>query len=247
MNIQLSRLNVNYFVEEKKIFFFGDKRMWLYFPLFLIGTIVSCGNCLLQRENMKPRLLIVNFAGLSPDDFNKCDLPNITKIREKGVTAKFFEAIMPPESVPNDVSIVSGLYAELHGSVSDELFDPMLNKKLGNEEAMFKFNKHLVPIYTLNQLMGGHSGSMMWRGGEYSYKNVACTHIQKYDEKMAWNKQVKKVVEWFNHPQKKANFVLMDIRQPDADNHIYGREHEQAIINLNLLKKSNLINCYRFF
>lgn len=130
----------------------------------------------------------------------------------------------------NCILISKGRYVENHGVMGNVLYDPQFGR-LKDTESQYKYNKYIVPIYTLNEINGGFSGSMMWPGGGFSYFNPnpnaqspekSCTHIKDFSDEIPWNQRVGEVINWFKNETHPANFVMTYINEPDGESHTYG-------------------------
>lgn len=103
----------------------------------------------------------------------------------------------------------------------------------------FKYNKNIAPLFTVNEAFGGYSGSMMWPGGDFSYKNpnsndhsmpaeLPCSYSVKFIDKIPWNKRIDSIMKWFKDPEKPANFVVTYIVEPDVAAHSFTSESEEV-------------------
>ncbi|KAL1459977.1 hypothetical protein WDU94_011919 [Cyamophila willieti] len=195
--------------------------MSLYAEYFCILTAVSIQ--LASSISNHPLILIVSFDGFYYDYLNRGITPNILKLRSEGVHSEYMKNIFPTKTYPNHHSIATGLYAEQHGVIDNHIFDVKTGKVFGYSEEMF-LRDDVIPIYTLNELAenGRYSGSMMWPGSDYKYKNHSITYYHKYEYDGSWNARVDEVVGWFTNKEKPANLVMLYFDEPDGHGHMTG-------------------------
>ncbi|CAD7090633.1 unnamed protein product [Hermetia illucens] len=116
----------------------------------------------------------------------------------------------------------TGLYPEYHGVLGSKLFDWKTQKELNYSEELFKFNKDVVPLWTLNEINGGTSGCLMWPGSEFAYKNVTCSYTIRYQTGKSLYELANIAFEWLTNGKRPANLVMMYINQPDRAGHLHG-------------------------
>lgn len=123
----------------------------------------------------------------------------------------------------------SGRFAGEHGVLANKVFDHKLQRLLGYSEELFSQNEAVIPIFTMNQMNGRHSGTMMWPGGEFKYSSakIKATFVQPL-ENIPWEKRIETVVSWFKHKETPANFVMMYLDEPDSQEHAFGPESNEV-------------------
>lgn len=120
---------------------------------------------------------------------------------------------------------ILGLYSEGHGVLSNSLFDPTYGS-IGYSNELFHYDNDIVPIWTLNEMRGGHSGCMMWPGSNFEYQGQNCSFTQVLDKKMHWTKRIETIMSWFKDDSKPANLVMMYMEEPDEEGHAYSPDAE---------------------
>lgn len=182
----------------------------------LLSSPISAGTL-----DKPQKLLIVSYDAFRPDYFNRDLTPYMNHLRHHGTTAEYLQSVFPTKTFVNHHSIATGLYPGTHGVLANSLYDHKLNRKLLNESDLFQYNPDVRPIWTLNEIAGGHSGCMMWPGSNYIYSNRSCTFTVPNNDSISWNDRVDQMISWFTHPDTPANLVLFYITEPDKTGHIY--------------------------
>lgn len=73
---------------------------------------------LLGQSN--PKVLIIGIDGLSPESFQKAELPNLKKLQSSGLSTLEARGVLPTVSSPNWASVIMGAGPEQHGITSNE-------------------------------------------------------------------------------------------------------------------------------
>jgi len=120
-------------------------------------------------EDQSP-LIIVSIDGLDWRILQR-ENPNTINfdfIAETGVKAEYIKNIVPILTWPNHHSLLTGLYSESHGIVSNIFWDPVFEEKFifGYDCSSFdpKFYMESEPIWLTLQKQGGRSASYFWPG-----------------------------------------------------------------------------------
>ena len=67
----------------------------------------------------KPYVVLVSIDAFRWDYLNRNITPSLSKIKEEGVSALSFQPAFPSKTFPNHMSIITGMYPENHGIISN--------------------------------------------------------------------------------------------------------------------------------
>lgn len=182
------------------------------------GSISSNDN---NKQSTKSALLVVSYDAFRLEYFHRNITPYMNALRQNGTSAEYMQSVFPTKTFVNHFTIATGLYPGVHGVLSNSLYDRKLEENLQYGYDLFHYNMDVQPIWTLNELSGGHSGCMMWPGTNYPYQNQSCTFTELYNETIPWTNRVDTAISWFTDPITPANLVLLYIEDPDSKAHIY--------------------------
>nr|XP_020657166.1 ectonucleotide pyrophosphatase/phosphodiesterase family member 5 isoform X2 [Pogona vitticeps] len=195
---------------------------WRYLAicvLILPGTL-----CFLQDQ---PKVLLVSFDGFRWDYIYKFPTPNFQYIIKNGIHVEQVTNAFITKTFPNHYTMVTGLYAESHGVVANEMYDPVLNDSFSmNHMTIYnsKFWEDAYPIWITNQMQGHRSGAAMWPGTDVKIHGVFPTHYMPYNESVTFQERVAKLIEWFRSKEP-INLGLLYWEQPDELGHILGPDN----------------------
>lgn len=184
----------------------------------------------------QPKVLLVSFDGFRWDYIYKVSTPNFHYAMENGVHVKQLTNVFITKTYPNHYTMVTGLYAESHGIVANEMYDPILNEtfSLNNmdihssirESGIYnsKFWEEASPIWVTNQMEGHKTGAAMWPGTDVKIHGVFPTYYMPYNESVSFEDRVARFIDWFKL-EEPINFGLLYWEQPDEMGHVLGPEN----------------------
>src|SRR5512142_3213458 len=73
--------------------------------------------------DLEPTVVLVSLDGFRYDYPEKARTPNLQRLIREGVRSELIP-IFPTQTFPNHYSIVTGMYAENHGVVGNNMYDP---------------------------------------------------------------------------------------------------------------------------
>lgn len=192
----------------------------------LLPVVSSHG---LQQDALtegRPKLLLVSFDGFRWDYVDRVPMPNFFSIMNEGVMVKQVENIYITKTFPNHYTLVTGLYAETHGIVANEMFDPVLNRSFSTEtETMYdpQWWEEAVPLWVSIQEAGGRSGAAMWPGSDVKIRGVFPNQFLRYNTSVPFETRVERIIQWFSAPKEEAvDFGVLYWEDPDKSGHLLG-------------------------
>ncbi|NWI21192.1 ENPP5 phosphodiesterase, partial [Crypturellus soui] len=174
-----------------------------------------------------PRVLLVSFDGFRWDYIYRVPTPNFHYAMKNGVHVKQVTNVFITKTYPNHYTMVTGLYAESHGIVANEMYDPTLNETFSmNRMEIYnsKFWEEASPIWVTNQMEGHRSGAAMWPGTDVKIHGVLPTHYMPYNESVSFEDRVARLIDWFTS-EEPINLGLLYWEQPDEMGHVLGPEN----------------------
>ena len=139
------------------------------FAVFLATVVLQLAYAVVETNDGQVHpLIIVSLDGmdwriLKDHVFNT---PSLNFIAQSGVTAKYITNVVPSLTWPNHHSILTGLYSESHGIVSNIFWDPVYEEMFifgfdcSNTDP--KFYNDSEPLWLTVQKQGGRSASYFW-------------------------------------------------------------------------------------
>ncbi|XP_004710938.1 ectonucleotide pyrophosphatase/phosphodiesterase family member 5 [Echinops telfairi] len=172
----------------------------------------------------QPKVLLVAFDGFRWDYLYKVPTPHFHSVMKYGVHVKQVTNIFITKTYPNFYTMVTGLFAESHGIVSNDMFDPVLNKSFSLDHMDIydsEFWEAATPIWITNQRAGHSSGAAMWPGTDVKIHGTFPTRYMPYNQSIPFEERVAKIIEWFTSKEP-INLGLLYWEDPDDMGHHLG-------------------------
>ncbi|XP_022626104.1 ectonucleotide pyrophosphatase/phosphodiesterase family member 5 [Seriola dumerili] len=174
----------------------------------------------------RPKLLLVSFDGFRWDYVDRVPTPNFHSLMDEGVTVDQVENAYITKTFPNHYSLVTGLYAETHGIVANEMYDPALNRSFSMEtDSIYdsRWWEEAVPLWVTIQKAGGRSGAAMWPGSDVKIHGMFPSQFLQYNASVSFETRVERIVEWFSAPKEESvDFGVLYWEEPDESGHNLG-------------------------
>ncbi|KAG7240218.1 hypothetical protein INR49_027029 [Caranx melampygus] len=174
----------------------------------------------------RPKLLLVSFDGFRWDYIDRVPTPNFHSLMREGVTVEQVQNAYITKTFPNHYSLVTGLYAETHGIVANEMYDPTLNRSFSMEtDSVYdsRWWEEAVPLWVTIQKAGGRSGAAMWPGSDVKIHGMYPSQFLPYNASVSFETRVERIVEWFAAPKEEAvDFGVLYWEEPDESGHNLG-------------------------
>ena len=200
-------------------------------PLAAAGLLVlllAAGACSAvgQRERAAPPLILVSFDGFRWDYMDRAPTPALDRLAAAGVRAQRLVPVFPTKTFPNHYTMVTGLYTEHHGIVSNNVRDPALEDRfsLGNRGAVQDARWwHGEPIWRTAQRQGRVAAPFFWPGSEAPIGGPHADHWQAYDGSVANEERVDQVLALLDlPPAERPAFATIYFSDPDDAGHRFG-------------------------
>jgi predicted AlkP superfamily pyrophosphatase or phosphodiesterase len=182
-------------------------------------------------KDLKPSVLLISIDGFRADYFDRFATPSLHEIAGHGVRAKHMKPIFPTKTFPNHYTLVTGLYAEHHGIVGNEIRDPKISdrfttfKTAVNERSEWWGGE---PLWVTAAKQGQRSGTMFWVGSTVEIKGVRPTYYRHFSP-LPINDRVTQILEWIDLPvERRPTFLTLYFDQVDHAGHEYGPDSSQV-------------------
>ncbi|XP_055006796.1 ectonucleotide pyrophosphatase/phosphodiesterase family member 5-like [Boleophthalmus pectinirostris] len=176
----------------------------------------------------RPKLLLVSFDGFRWDYIDRVPTPNFHALMKEGVQVEQVQNIYITKTFPNHYSLVTGLYAETHGVVANEMYDPALNLSFSMEtDSVYdpRWWDGAVPLWVSVRKAGGRSGAAMWPGSDVKIHGTYPNQYLPYNASVDFETRVQRIIEWFSAPKEEAvDFGVLYWEEPDESGHMLGPE-----------------------
>ncbi|KIV83884.1 hypothetical protein PV11_05871 [Exophiala sideris] len=188
-------------------------------------------------HTFRPTTILVSLDGFRADFLNRNLTPALSAFIASGVSPKYLLPSFPSVTFPNHFTLVTGLYPESHGIVSNQFWDPDYEEEFYYthvESSMQAKWWDAEPLWVTAEDQGVRSAIHMWPGSEAHIPDVEPTFMDKYNGTEDLLRKVDRVLGWLDlpgdddggeglaHNEKRPQFIAAYVPNVDADGHKYG-------------------------
>jgi predicted AlkP superfamily pyrophosphatase or phosphodiesterase len=210
--------------------------------MFIMIVVLSYSST--PSDDQPNPLLLVSVDGFMNEYLYRNDTPNFDRLLEKGVQAEYLIPVFPTKTFPTHFSIVTGLYVENHGIISNRFYDYELDERfafgpqgLPNDERWWGGE----PIWITAEKQGRTATTFFWPGSEASFNGVQPTRWVDYDDAVPDHARIDSVMSWLDRSPSgdlQADFSTLYFSFVDRRAHSYGKnspEVDEAVLEMDLL------------
>ncbi|XP_029308079.1 LOW QUALITY PROTEIN: bis(5'-adenosyl)-triphosphatase enpp4 [Cottoperca gobio] len=179
-----------------------------------------------------PPLLLVSFDGFRADYLQRFPMPNLKLLYSQGVLVEQLTNVFITKTFTNHYTLVTGLYAESHGILANNMYDPVTQKH-------FHVSNHSDPMWWseaqplwLTALDSGYkTATMMWPGSDVTIGNRTASYFAPYDYRVTFQQRLGNVTNWIlgNDKEPGVKFAALYWEEPDRTGHIFGPDNVTAM------------------
>jgi predicted AlkP superfamily pyrophosphatase or phosphodiesterase len=155
-------------------------------------------------------------------------VPTLRALAAQGVRSEGLIPAFPSKTFPNHYTIVTGLYPEHHGIVSNTMLDPSIGPdRFTMSSATAKDSRWWggEPLWVTAEKQGQRSASMFWPGSEVEIGGVRPSHWKPYEDAYPHRDRVNQVLDWLKLPAgERPTFITLYFSEVDTVGHNAGPE-----------------------
>ena len=227
------------------------KKVFLILVLFI--------NCIFGQS--KPYVILISIDACRWDYLSRGVSPTITKLKEEGASALTFQPSFPSKTFPNHLTIISGLYPENHGIISNNFIRLTDNKKYSmGDTSSVRDNEWYTgeTFWETAHRNGIITASYFWPATEVHIKYKRPDYFYEYNRNTTSKEKIEGVKKWLELPyEKRPHLISLYFDQVDTQGHNYGpdsKEVNQALTEVDtaifdleeMIKKTNMADSINF-
>lgn len=202
--------------------------------LIFIFTILQSIN-----SQTNPYVILVSFDGFRWNYLNRGITPNLEKIKNDGVSAISLRPVFPSKTFPNHISIVTGMYAENHGIISNSFVNfeknywYRMSDTISTRDSKWYLGE---AFWETAERQGIKTASYFWPGSELSLEHRHPSYREFYEHERPYAQRVEGVINWLKLPyEERPHFITLYFDDTDTYGHKFGTnssEVNKAIMRL---------------
>lgn len=199
--------------------------------MLLLLVIAALG--VVYAQPTRPIVILISLDGWRYDYIHRANVPALRELARQGVRSDGLIPTFPSKTFPNHYSIVTGLYPEHHGIVSNTMQDPLIGpERFTMSSATAKDARWWggEPLWVTAEKQGQRSASMFWPGSEVAVGGVRPTHWKPYDDDYPHRDRVNQVLDWLRLPEAdRPTFLTLYFSLVDTVGHSHGPESAEVL------------------
>lgn len=201
----------------------------LVFLLFItLRTPAYCEKQNARKQFSKPYVLLISIDGYRHDYTDIHKPAFLSKFKKKYSGSTGLIPVFPSKTFTNHYSIITGMYAENHGIVSNEFLDPEKKQRYSiRKRETVKDGRWYggVPIWAAAENQGMLTASYFWVGSEADILSVKPSYYYVYDSNIPYMERARQVIRWLKlPPDKRPHFITLYFSVVDSMGHRHGPE-----------------------
>jgi len=194
----------------------------------LIAVTLLLSQCDSAEDQNLPanKILLVSIDGFMNEYLDRNETPNFDRFIQNGTKAEYLIPVFPTKTFPTHWSIVTGLYVENHGIITNSFYDYELEARFSygpqggpNDERWWGGE----PIWVTAEKQGKTAATFFWPGSEASINGVRPTKWMDYDGSVPDSVRIDSVMTWLDPVgDVQADFSTLYFSFVDSRGHAFG-------------------------
>ena len=177
-------------------------------------------------------VVLVSLDGFRAEYLDRLQPPNLLGLAADGARAEALIPSFPSKTLPNHVTLVTGLYPGHHGIVSNRFYDPDLDDTFDfrdlDDLADGRFYS-AEPVWVTAERQGVRTATAFWPGSEVKIGGLRPSDWLPYDPSLSGDARLDQVFSWLDRPpERRPGFVTLYLSPVDTMGHRYGPESAQV-------------------
>ena len=177
-------------------------------------------------------VILISLDGARWDYINRGVTPTLDSIIKNGVKALSLQPSFPSKTFPNHYSIITGMYPQNHGIISNTIFNPNSKKtyRLGDTIEVRNSEWYLGEAFWETAKRNGiKTASHFWPGSDINLEYRRPDIFVKYLHNMPYLERIERAISWLKLPyDERPRFITLYFDLPDTYGHKYGPNSPQV-------------------
>jgi len=174
----------------------------------------------------KKTALIVSIDGLRAEYLDRGLTPHLLAISKQGLRAKSMRPMFPTLTFPNHWGLMTGLYAESHGIVANNFWDPHTKSEFHYNKVESCWNSswwYGEPMWETAEKAGIVTANLMWPGPPTTSTGASSTYFVPWKNHVSLKEKHDQIMTWVDLPlEERPQLILAYEPSLDQAGHLTG-------------------------
>lgn len=187
-------------------------------------------------HEFKKTVLMISIDGLRADYLDRGLTPHLLDISREGMRAKYMTPVFPTLTFPNHWSLMTGLYAESHGIIANNFWDPVFQDTFHYARVESAQNSSWwlgEPMWETAERAGIVTANLMWPGPWSTSSGVNSTYFLPWENNYALEKKLSNLLEWIDLPLEERPQLILGY-EPSLDQAGHATGPMSKAVNMSL-------------
>lgn len=208
-------------------------------------TAISSGTFSNGTHIFGATTILISLDGFRADFLQRGLTPSLNALIRSGVSPEYMLPSFPTVTFPNHYTLVTGLYPESHGIVSNQFWDPTLQQEFYyrnvTNSMQPKWWSSAEPIWVSAEKQEIRTAIHMWPGSEAHILGVEPTYLDKYENVEALPRKVDRILELLDMDRlQRPQLIAAYVPDVDRDGHRFGPNSTE--IRSTIVRADNMIS-----
>lgn len=202
----------------------------LLLPLAACTTTPSSSTPVARADAPAPKLLLISIDGLRADALDRGLTPNLQRLIDDGVRARWMTPSYPSLTFPNHYTLVTGLRPDHHGIINNSMDDAELGRFALHDRAAVTLSGWWggEPIWVGAEKVGVRTATTSWPGSEAEIQGTRPSQWRMYDAKEPLQQRAQTVLDWLAQTDADApRLTTLYMEHVDKAGHNFGPDSPQ--------------------
>ncbi len=181
-----------------------------------------------QAASPEVPLILISIDGFRWDYLNRGVSPNLSALAAAGVRAERMLPSFPSITFPNHYTLVTGLYPDHHGVISNSFEDAAAPGGVfhmsSKDEAWWD---EATPLWVTAERQGVRTATEFWPGSEAAIHGVRPGHWEPFSQSKSGDRRVDSLLAWLDLPaDQRPSFLTLYFDAVDTGGHLFGPDAE---------------------
>jgi predicted AlkP superfamily pyrophosphatase or phosphodiesterase len=177
-------------------------------------------------------VILISIDGWRWDYLQRWQTPTLVALAARGVRAEGLVPVFPSKTFPNHYTIVTGLYPNRHGIISNNMFDPALPGRFTLANRQVQQDTRWwggEPLWVTAERQGQIAATMFWPGSDAEIAGDRPTFWRMFDHELPNEARVDQLLTWLKEPEPgRPTFLTLYFSEVDDAGHDDGPDSEPA-------------------